>query len=155
MDNAAKLIFKNKLREFCDGLIRQRIDAARIMMGNAQQAANSEEKSSAGDKYETSRAMGHLEKDMHARQLAEHLKELAYFQSVNCNLLYEKVTAGSFIDSEKISFFIAAGLGKQNFENRSIYFLSPQSPLAKSLIDKKVNDEFVFNKESIVIRELF
>jgi hypothetical protein len=40
------------------------------MMESAQQSANSEEKSSAGDKYETSRAMGHLEKDMHARQLA-------------------------------------------------------------------------------------
>jgi hypothetical protein len=155
MDNAAKLIFKNKLKEFCDGLIRQRIEAAKTMMGNAQQAANSEEKSSAGDKYETSRAMGHLEKDMHARQLAEHLKELASFQSVNCNLLYEKATAGSFIDTEKISFFIAAGLGKQNFENKPIYFLSPQSPLAKSLMNKKVNNDFVFNKESLVIREIF
>ena len=155
MDNASKLIFKNKLREFCDGLIRQRIDAAKTMMGNAQQAANSEEKSSAGDKYETSRAMGHLEKDMHARQLAEHLKELASFQAVNCNLLYEKVTAGSFIDTGIISFFIAAGLGKQNFENKSIYFLSPLSPLAKSLMDKKENDEFVFNKETLTIRALF
>jgi hypothetical protein len=50
--------------------------------------------------------MGHLEKDMHARQLAENLKELASFQSVNCNLLYEKVTAGSFIDGEESVLFL-------------------------------------------------
>src|SRR6478735_10139580 len=125
MDNAAKLIFKNKLREFCDGLIRQRIDAAKTMMGNAQQAANSEEKSSAGDKYETSRAMGHLEKDMHARQLAENLKELASLKSVNCSALYETVTTGSFVDAGKISFFIAADLGKHTIDEKLIYFLSP------------------------------
>ena len=45
-------------------MIKQRIAAATLAIENAQSAANAEEKSSAGDKYETSRAMSHLEKDM-------------------------------------------------------------------------------------------
>ena len=155
MDNSAKLIFKDKLREFCEHIIRHRIDAAKTMMENAQQSANSEEKSSAGDKYETSRAMGHLEKDMHARQLAENLKELASLNSVNCSALYETVTTGSFVDAGKISFFIAAGLGKHNIDERPIYFLSPQSPLAKLLLHKKTGDEFEFSNEKLKITALF
>ena len=155
MDNSAKLIFKNKLREFCEHIIRHRIDASKTMMESAQQSANSEEKSSAGDKYETSRAMGHLEKDMHARQLAENLKELASLQSVNCNVCYEIVTAGSFVDAGKISFFIAAGLGKHTIEERIIYFLSPKSPLANLLMNKKVADEFEFSNEKLKITNLF
>ena len=155
MDNASKLSFKIKLREFCEDIIRHRINASKTMMESAQQSANSEEKSSAGDKYETSRAMGHLEKDMHARQLAENIKELASLQSVNCNMLYDKITIGSFIDAGKISFFIAAGLGKHNVEGRTIYFLSPQSPLAKIMMNKKAGDAFEFNKEKLTVADLF
>ena len=155
MDTAAKLLFKNSLREFCYAFIQQRIDATKTMIGNAQQAANSEEKSSAGDKYETSRAMGHLEKDMHARQLAEHLKELASLHTVNCNHIYEWVTAGAFIDCDSTCFFIAAGLGRQLVDGRAIFFLSPQSPLAKLLFHKKAGDEFEFNKSRLLITELY
>ncbi len=70
-------------------------------MEDAQQAANGEEKSSAGDKYETSRAMGHLQKDMHARQLAEQAKELAALHAVNVDLLYDTMATGAVIECEK------------------------------------------------------
>lgn len=52
------------------GLLRieERITITKLAIANAQEAANSQDKSSAGDKYETGRAMGHLEKDMYARQ---------------------------------------------------------------------------------------
>lgn len=43
-------------------------------MEGAQEAANSESKSSAGDKYETGRAMAQLERDRHAQLLAEAQK---------------------------------------------------------------------------------
>ena len=43
-------------------------------MVNAQQAANEEGKSSAGDKYETGRAMMQIERDKAAQQLDEALK---------------------------------------------------------------------------------
>ena len=77
MTDHEKIAFKNKLKEFCQSLIAQRIDAVKININQAQEAANNEEKSSAGDKYETSRAMNQLERDMHSRQMAESIKELA------------------------------------------------------------------------------
>ena len=80
--------FKNKLRQFAQDFIQQQITLARTMIGNAREAANSEEKSSAGDKYETSRAMSHLEKDMHSRQLAEIIRELATLHAINVNNIY-------------------------------------------------------------------
>ena len=45
----------------------QRMQTSLDAMNAAQESANGESKSSAGDKYETSRAMGHLDRDMHAR----------------------------------------------------------------------------------------
>ena len=70
MNEQQKIDFKKALKTRCIEILEQRIDASYNSMQNAQAAANEEEKSSAGDKYETGRAMNHLEKDMHARQLA-------------------------------------------------------------------------------------
>lgn len=155
MTRAEKIHFKQSLKQAGLAIIEQRIAAARLLMDDAQQAANQEEKSSAGDKYETSRAMGHLQKDMHARQLAEQAKELAALRAVNVDLLYETATSGALIQCEKIAFFIAAGLGKQAVGGTTVFFLSPQAPLALQLQHKKAGDHFVFNSVQIRIVELY
>ncbi|MEP7278241.1 MAG: hypothetical protein ABI813_06350 [Bacteroidota bacterium] len=155
MEAQDKILFKNHLKHFCRNTIEQRIAAAKEMIQNAREAANSEEKSSAGDKYETGRAMGHLQQDMHARQLAGYIKEMAGLHAINSSLLYDCVTPGAFIETTIALFFVAAGLGKQVMEGKTIFFLSPRTPLAIALLDKKIGDSFYFNGERGVITNLF
>jgi hypothetical protein len=155
MTDIEKITFKNRLKQFVQTIIEQRIHAVRIAIDNAQQSANSEEKSSAGDKYETSRAMNHLAKDMHARQLAENLKELSVLQAVDTGTIHCDVNNGSFIECTEVSFFIAAGLGKQVIDGRPILFLSPNAPVAKLMLHKKIGDGFVFNGQYTEIKELY
>jgi hypothetical protein len=155
MTRAEKIDFKQRLKQLGLAIIEQRMAASRHLMEDAQQAANQEEKSSAGDKYETSRAMGHLQKDMYARQLAEQAKELSALNAVNVDHLYETATAGAVVQSEKLIFFLAAGLGKQTLGDKTVFFLSPQAPLAQQLQHKKTGDHFVFNTLQINIVDLF
>ncbi|RBL89862.1 hypothetical protein [Chitinophaga flava] len=155
MTSEAMIAFKANLKQAGLQLIAERITMAKSAMDNAQEAANSEGKSSAGDKYETGRAMGHLEKDMYARQLAENMKELSRLQEVKTDVIYTTIQTGAFVRCEEQSFFIAAGLGKQLIDDRSIFFLSPYTPLAKLLLHKKAGDSFLFNKMSIVILEVY
>jgi hypothetical protein len=155
MTDPEKIHFKNKLKQFALAIIGQRIAAAKGMIDQAQQAANQEEKSSAGDKYETGRAMGHLQKDMFTRQLAEHAKELATLHSVNVDTLYPIATAGAFIGCPGMAFFIAAGLGKQIIEGQTIYFLSPQAPLASQLTGKKAGEIIHFNSLELSVLEVY
>lgn len=149
-----KIQFKNNLRQLAIALIEQRITTARQAADNAQQTANQEEKSSAGDKYETGRAMGHLQKDMHAGQLAAHLKELAALKAINTDRLYTTPVAGSFIKCGNSAFFIAAGLGKQLAEGQTIFFISPYAPLARILEQKKTGDSFLFNGIDTIIEAI-
>ncbi len=149
------IVFKNHLKQFCQRAIEQRIAAAQQMIRQAQEAANSEEKSSAGDKYETGRAMGHLQKDMYTRQLAEYAKEMAGLQSVRTDQLYAYATAGALIETANLSFFIAAGLGKQMVDERTILFLSPHAPLAAILQNKKTGDGFNFNQQLLTITNVY
>ena len=155
LTTAEKILFKNHLKQFCQHIIEQRIAAAKEAIKNAQDAANSEEKSSAGDKYETGRAMGHLQKDMYTRQLSEYIKEMSDLLAVNATIIYNHATAGAFIETGQASFFIAAGLGKQIIDEKQILFLSPHAPLATTLQNKKQGDSFIFNRGNLVIKDVF
>jgi hypothetical protein len=155
MTDAEKIAFKNMLKRWGLDHIGRRITAASQAMEQAQQAANSEEKSSAGDKYETGRAMGHLQKDMHARQLAESVKELAALHAVQIEPLCHEGRTGAVLQADDVSFFISAGLGKQVIDGQTILFLSPQAPLAARLLGKKPGDSTLFNQRLVNIREVF
>ena len=176
MDDQEKKTCKAGLKQFALDLISTRIEAARLQADQAQEAANQEEKSSAGDKYETSRAMGHLQKDMHSRQQAENARELATLHQVRVDMIYSTAVAGAFIQcsdtvsppselrSEKVGskppsgplgFFIAAGLGKQQLHDQTIIFLSPAAPLAKTLYQRRAGDSFVFNGRTLIIQDIF
>lgn len=155
MTREEKILYKQTLKQAALHLIGERITNTRLQMEEAQQAANQEEKSSAGDKYETGRAMGHLQKEMYARQLSEQSKEQAALHAVNADRLYDTPVAGAVVQCDKITFFIAAGLGKQLVDGKPIVFLSPQAPLARQLQHKKPGDNFVFNGLPTIIVDLY
>ncbi|HEY4334906.1 MAG TPA: hypothetical protein VGM89_03390 [Puia sp.] len=137
--------YKVRLKRWAIDFLSQRIATSTEAMRDAQDAANSEEKSSAGDKYETGRAMGHLQKDMYARQRAEQVRELAALHAVS-----EVV-----MRTDAVDFFIGIGLGKQTIDGRAVVFLSPQAPLALSLQGKKAGDPVIFQRETLTIRVVF
>lgn len=155
MTKEAQLAFKQQLKQFAEQQLQQRITVIREKMEAAQQSANSEEKSSAGDKYETSRAMNHLEKEMHGKQLAENLKELSLLYEISVNTLYNKVVPGAVIDCGSTCFFIAAGLGKHSLAATTVIFLSPHAPLAAQLRQKQAGETWIFNKQPLTIQSIF
>lgn len=155
MTREEKIHHKQALKQAGLDLIAQRMAHTRLQMEEAQQAANQEEKNSAGDKYETARAMGHLQKEMYARQLAEQAKEQAALNAVNVDRLYDTPTTGVVVQCDTITFFIAAGLGKQVINSKTVLFLSPQAPLAQQLLRKKAGDNFVFNGLQVIIADLY
>ncbi len=99
--------------------------------------------------------MGHLQKDMHTRQLGEQVKELSTIHAINIESVYSSVSPGAYIDCKELAFFIVAGMGKQSVDGRTILFLSPQAPLAKMLLGKKAGDQFSFSQALHTILEVF
>jgi hypothetical protein len=153
--DSEKIAFKNRLRLAGEQIIEQRIVVAKTHINDAQEAANNEEKSSAGDKYETARAMNQLEKEMYSKQLAQQLNEFALLHNVRTDTVYTSATTGACIECGDIIFFIAAGLGKQTIDGKLIIYLSPQAPLAKQLHDKKATDHFLFNGKELIIDAVY
>lgn len=142
---------KQQLKETCTSIIRERIKTLELAMAESQAAANNESKSSSGDKYETTRAMNQLEKDMHARQLSENNKELSSMIEIDCHHSSITVIPGSLIDCDNVQFFILGGLGKMQGEGKTLFVISPNAPLAKNLFSKTKGDRFLFNRQELEI----
>ena len=129
----------------CMEVIKERID-------NAQEAANSEDKSSAGDKYETGRSMGQLDRDMFAKQLAEAEKDYAQFKSFNPEITLKEVGRGALIELESGIFYLVAGVGSVQTDFGKILAISMNSPLAAAMSRKQKGDEILVNGKTMVIK---
>lgn len=150
-----KLVFKNRLRAHCLALIQQRIDTATAAMAQAQESANSEDKSSAGDKYETGRAMSHIERDNFAYQLSVAIDDRNQFLGIDCERLYDKADNGAVVWSGELFYFIATGLGVLSFEGMKVVALSPKAPLSAALRGKAKGDSLTLNGKTIRITDIF
>jgi transcription elongation GreA/GreB family factor len=136
----------------CKALLETRMEEAKVAMLAAQESANSNEKSSMGDKYETGRAMGQLDRDMHAKQLALLQDEYAKLLKVNISVQHKIAETGALVQTETQQYWIAVSLGQVLVENNKIMVVSPQSPIAKSMLQKKKGDRFEVNgkKQKII-----
>ena len=107
---ADKMAFKKLVKSECIKQINQRITNAKAAIAQAQDNANSNDKSTAGDKYEISRAMGQLDSDMNTKQLVEAEQELAYLEKIDVSKIEDSIKIGSVFELSGILFFVAIGL---------------------------------------------
>ena len=149
-----KVKLKEILKAECIRLLEERINEAGKAMLSAQEAANSEGKSSAGDKYETSRAMGQQDRDMNARQLEQARKDLVYVQSLNVSRTSKSIEVGSLVYCKEGIFFLAAGLGSMDVDNDHIHIISPAAPLANLLLHKNAGEKISMNGKLFEIVEV-
>lgn len=149
------MTIKQTLLTLCQQYVQQRIDTARWAMETAQESANAEEKSSAGDKYETGRAMAQLERDRHAQLLAEALKLEGELVRLNVEKQYDTVQPGSVVITDRGRFFVGIGAGKLLIDGADYFAISPASPIAALLLGKRAGDTVTFNKQIYRVQEVF
>lgn len=144
---------KQDLYNLCSICVDQRIKNAQQALKDAQDSANTEEKSSAGDKYETGRAMAQIERDKAAQQLneAHKLKEVLDRISLAVTNI---VGLGSVIITSAGNFYLSISVGKITVAGIDFIALSTVSPVGALLMNKKVGEKIIFNKQSFEIRDI-
>ncbi|GAB4055713.1 3-oxoacyl-ACP synthase [Spirosoma litoris] len=139
----------------CEVYVQLRVSTAKQAMEAAQEAANSESKSSAGDKYETGRAMAQLERDRNAQLLAEAQKVERDLKQINIDKSYTIGQPGSLIMTSRGKFFISIGAGKLTLDGTDYFAVSAASPIGIALSGRKAGDSVVFNKMTYQILEVY
>lgn len=132
--------------------LEERLAISTQTYNDALESRNNDTKSSAGDKYETSRAM--MQQEMDNAEASIH--QVKMFKNELNRLPVEeksdKVISGSFVETDMGLYFLGLSLGKIEIQNQIVYALSTASPLGKMLLHKKVGDEIHLNnmEQSII-----
>lgn len=126
-------------------MVEQRLETGRQALKSAEDGAEQETKSSAGDKYETGREMMQQEKNRAMAQLNEANKLLVALQGISTNGETAKVQAGSVIDTDKGNFYLSISAGVIKYEGREYFAVSPASPIGAKLMGKQKDDSFDMN----------
>ncbi|KPM47828.1 hypothetical protein [Jiulongibacter sediminis] len=142
---------KEELLKLAKAKVQLRLDEARKAMTAAQTAANEETKSSAGNKYETGRAMAQNDRDMYARQEAEAKAEMAVLQSIDPQKKYEFPITGAFIETSIGKILIATSIGFLQVNGEKAMVISETSPMAQALKGKKAEEIFEFRGQHVKI----
>ncbi|WDF56192.1 3-oxoacyl-ACP synthase [Mucilaginibacter sp. KACC 22063] len=137
---------KELLHAQCVNAIQQRIANAQQGIDEAKQASENETKSSAGDKYETGRAMMQQENDRNTALLLEAKKQMAALNQIGTTANTSGVAdTGSLVITDQGSFYMAVGAGNIVIEGKTYIAISVASPIGLRLKGKTKGDQFDFN----------
>ncbi len=145
---------KARLIKHCLQIAKEKVKALESELGSTREAAGSEDKSTAGDKHETGRAMMHLEQEKLYAQLDEAETLVAELQRIDPKSSSVTIQLGTLVFTDKANFLITAGLGRVRFENGDYFVVSAQSPVAQAMIGKKCGEEFVVNGTRYQIKSI-
>lgn len=150
-----KYEIKEALLEEVRELIDQKIAVSEKLMNDAQESANNETKSSAGDKFETGRAMMHMERDKNAHILSEAKKLEMFLNQIDADRVFDQVAFGSVVETSLGNYFISIAAGRIKVDEKKYFAISPQAPLAMELMHKKIGDTVSFNDNPLKILDVF
>ena len=136
---------KQQLLDACKAQLSTKIAALENALATIQESKNNETKSSAGDKYETGRAMMQMEADKIDAQLDLAKNMLHQVRQIKPSMGADIAGVGSLVRTDQRTYLIAVSLGKLGIEGESYYCISPQAPLAKLMMGKRAGDLIELN----------
>lgn len=145
---------KKILYQKCLEIIENKLSILQQNIKNAQETANEDTKSSAGDKYETTRAMMQIEIENYTKRLSETKNLQQILTKINFQNTYNFVSIGSLVITNQGKFFISIGLGQVFLDDEKYFVISMDSPIGNLLMNKTINSSFLFNQKEYVILEI-
>lgn len=141
---------KEVIKYICEELLKRNLEFKRQLEATLE-SLNNETKSSAGDKYETSREMTSREFQNIQETLLLNAAMLEDLQKVDAERTYNKVELGSFVITNEGNYFISVAFGKIKIEGKECYAISKSAPLAKAMLGLMVGDEIQFQQRRITV----
>tara|TARA_B100000780_G_scaffold94777_1_gene65984 strand:+ start:42 stop:488 length:447 start_codon:yes stop_codon:yes gene_type:complete len=147
-------MLKKKLHAHCDNYIREKLKVLERRKKELKLALDSEDKSSAGDKHETGRAMIQIEREKLGKQISLNEQVFKKLISFEKNINTDVVCLGSIVITDNLNYYLSIPAGFLKIESKMYYFVSPISPIGMLLLGKKIKDQIYFNKRTSKILEI-
>lgn len=142
---------KQNIYNHCITILDTKVKEASDLMAAASESANSELKSSAGDKFETGREMAIQELNKAGTQREQAIAMKSSLSKINIFQKISKGQIGSLIYTNNGIFFIAISLGNISLEGQNYFVISGNSPIASKFIGAEVGQTIEFNGNNYTI----
>lgn len=148
--------FKEKVLQHYIELVSCKITGLQKQQEDLLESLRHETKSTAGDKYETSRAMLHLEQENIASQLSVLFQQKAVLLSIQQHKdpQTDRVQFGNLVQTSKGFLFVTVALGKIYIDGQAVFAISPESPLGRLLIGKTIQDKVAMPQANYIIEAI-
>lgn len=148
-------MLKKDLIKKCLDILQEKKNLLEKNIELAIEASRDDTKSSAGDKYETTRAMMQIEIDSNKKRLIENNVLENILLSIETDITYQKIALGSVFITSQGKFFLSIGLGQVKLEQDTFFVISPDAPIGKEFLNKKIQEKVFFNQKEYQILEIF
>ncbi len=145
---------KQEVLRYYKQLVQDRIDVFQDMISGLTIDAQNDAKGSAGDKHETALSMMHLEQEKLNYKLKEILEQKSILDKIDATITHQKVALGSLVQANGMLLFISTALPKISIDNKTIFAVSPQSPLGSKLMGNNVGYSFDMNGKAYQIESV-
>lgn len=135
-------------------LVDARIHEIESEIKETNDSKKNESKSSAGDKYETSREMIQQVLNNLESQLAKYQQMKNELSSINFNSNSDVINSGSLVQTDTAYFLISVAMGKIKVQEHELFAISINSPIGIAMKLKKKGDVFNFQNRSIEIQNV-
>ena len=148
------MTFKQKIHQHYQQQVQDKIDAFRDMITALTEDSKNDAKGSAGDKHETALSMMHIEQEKLNTKIAEYLDQKAILDKIDSSIISKKIALGSLAQANGMLLFVSTALPKIAIDNKTIFAVSPQSPLGSKLMGNEVGFAFEINGTKYVVEKV-
>lgn len=148
------LNLKRELLKKCSDYVAQRVESATKAIISAKEASQDDTKSSAGDKYETTREMMQQEISRNEAQLFEAKKLQHALLQIPQDKTTDKIQNGSLVFTNNGNFYISISAGQFEIEGQIFFAISSASPIGRLLLGLEKGMTFSFNGKTFEIKDV-
>jgi len=125
-----------------------------VILADLNEGLSNDTKSSAGDKYETSRAMSQQEIDKIMVQIQELKRQLALIPSLEAVTTSTTIQNGSLVSTSMGNFYIGLPIGQLQLAEQTVFCISATSPLAQQLLGLVIGDVFTLQQQTHLVKSI-
>lgn len=121
----------------------------------AQSAVMGETKNTAGDRYETERAMKQRETELFGKRLDESLKMEQQLLAIDGSKRYASAVTGALVSTSIGNFIIAISADEVVIDEIEYDIISHESPICLAMAGKTVGESFMFRDKTVRIIDIW
>lgn len=145
---------KQQLYSHCLSYVNHHIDINSQAVAEAQEAVMEETKNTAGDRYETERAMKQRQTELFGKRIDEAIKQREILEMINPLKTHDTAETGALVTTSSGLFFIAISTDEVTIDEEEYCIISAESPIGMAMAGKKKGDTFFFREKRIQISDV-